>query len=231
MVPTDVQPRAMTPEDDDALEAGASPSVRLTKPRGPADRLLPHVGWFVRQSTFLILGPAFVVVAALRLVMGELSGWDAFTVAAVVSVESCTEWCLHRFVLHLAPFTWRGRTVELHPAAAHRRHHLDPNDPATTPIGPTGTVVFLAVLALIALPIPPLLGIRVTGVLTGVGLMIAYEWTHYLIHSAYRPRHAWYRRTWRAHRLHHFRDDTSWYGITAHGFDHLVGTARSRPDR
>jgi sterol desaturase/sphingolipid hydroxylase (fatty acid hydroxylase superfamily) len=67
-----------------------------------------------------------------------------------------------------------------------------------------------------------------TGVATSYAMLTVYEWTHFLIHSAYRPRHALYRRMWRAHRLHHFRNERYWFGVTTHLGDRLLGTF---PDR
>jgi sterol desaturase/sphingolipid hydroxylase (fatty acid hydroxylase superfamily) len=59
-------------------------------------------------------------------------------------------------------------------------------------------------------------------------MLFAYEWTHFLIHSSYRPRHAPYRYVWRAHRNHHFRNERYWFGVTMHLADHVLGTFPER---
>ena len=41
-------------------------------------------------------------------------------------------------------------------------------------------------------------------------MAFAYEWIHYLTHTAYRPRGALYRGMWRYHRLHHFKNENYW---------------------
>ena len=41
----------------------------------------------------------------------------------------------------------------------------------------------------------------------------------------YRPRTWWFRRLWRNHRLHHFRNERHWYGVTMLAADRVLGTA------
>ena len=55
-------------------------------------------------------------------------------------------------------------------------------------------------------------------------LVLVYEWTHFLIHSPYRPQSTVYRYIWRAHRLHHFKNENYWFGVTVHLADHVLGT-------
>jgi sterol desaturase/sphingolipid hydroxylase (fatty acid hydroxylase superfamily) len=55
-------------------------------------------------------------------------------------------------------------------------------------------------------------------------MLSVYEWTHFLIHSSYRPRRSVYRAIWRAHRLHHFRNERYWFGVTMHLGDRVLGT-------
>ena len=56
-------------------------------------------------------------------------------------------------------------------------------------------------------------------------LMFGYEWTHYLVHSDYRPRTRAYRAVWRNHRLHHYKNEHYWFTVTTAGTaDRLFGT-------
>jgi hypothetical protein len=56
-------------------------------------------------------------------------------------------------------------------------------------------------------------------------IMAGYEWTHYLVHSDYRPRSRWYRSVWRNHRLHHYKNEHYWFTVTSAGTaDRLFGT-------
>jgi len=146
----------------------------------------------------------------------------------MVGGRSAIEWLLHRWVLHLAPITIGGMPRELHPATAHRRHHDSPDDPTTVPIGPIGTAVLVAGISVAALPGLPRQDLRLTAATTGFGLVLAYEWTHFLLHAPFQPRSAWFATVRRHHRRHHHLDATTWFGVTGHGFDRLIGTT-SRP--
>ena len=63
-----------------------------------------------------------------------------------------------------------------------------------------------------------------TGFAAAVFLSLAYEWTHYLIHTDYMPRTRFYRSLWRGHRLHHYRNENYWFGVTNHLGDRVLGT-------
>jgi sterol desaturase/sphingolipid hydroxylase (fatty acid hydroxylase superfamily) len=63
---------------------------------------------------------------------------------------------------------------------------------------------------------------------TSIGL--AYEWTHFLIHTSYAPRGAVYRNLWRLHRLHHYKNEDYWFGVTGHLGDRVLGTAPDPKD-
>ena len=57
------------------------------------------------------------------------------------------------------------------------------------------------------------------------GIKASYEWTHYLVHSDYRPRSRWFRAVWRNHRLHHYKNEHYWFTVTTSGTaDRLFGT-------
>ena len=54
--------------------------------------------------------------------------------------------------------------------------------------------------------------------------LAAYEWTHLLIHTAYRPRRRWFRGLRAHHRLHHFRNEHNWFGVTTKFADRIFAT-------
>lgn len=68
-------------------------------------------------------------------------------------------------------------------------------------------------------------GIALTGVGFYATLGLVYEWTHYLVHTNCRPKTRLYRRLWKNHRLHHFKSEQHWYGVTMLGGDRLLGAA------
>jgi len=144
------------------------------------------------------------------------------------------------YLLHLKPFRLRGRTVELPTSTSHRLHHEDPHNLNTIVFAPSEAVAMLAVvvpavvaaicglISLFTAAVP--LGTAVTAVLTAYVLVLAYEWTHYLIHTAYRPRSRYYRSIWRTHRLHHFKNERYWHGITNTVSDRVLGTFPDQRD-
>ena len=74
----------------------------------------------------------------------------------------------------------------------------------------------------------PSLRLALTGLATSYATLLSYEWAHFLIHSTYKPRHWYYRYIWRAHRLHHYRNERYWFGVTINLADHVF---RTFPDK
>jgi folate-dependent phosphoribosylglycinamide formyltransferase PurN len=66
--------------------------------------------------------------------------------------------------------------------------------------------------------------VLVTAGLAGFCMIFLYEWTHFLIHTAYRPRSAAYKAIWKNHRLHHFKNEHFWHGVTNNLSDRVLGT-------
>jgi hypothetical protein len=58
--------------------------------------------------------------------------------------------------------------------------------------------------------------------------VLAYDWTHFLIHTRYQPRTELYRRAWRNHRLHHYRNERYWLGVTSPIADVVLRTSPAR---
>ena len=186
-----------------------------------------------RPSPWLILG-VLVVAATVRVALGDPTWHDLVLPALLVAVYPFGEWAIHVHLLHLKPFRWRGRTVELPTAKGHRQHHERPNNLR---------VVLLEwpdVLGLLGLAVP-LVGLALAGAVAGLGfgwepralltleavgalLVAAYEWVHFLIHTSHRPRSRLYRTVWRTHRLHHFKNEHYWHGITSTVADRVLGT-------
>ena len=186
-----------------------------------------------RRSPWLILA-AIAGAATARIAIGGFGWWDLAAVAAMLVVYPFGEWAIHVFLLHMKPFEVRGRRVHPIAARAHRAHHQEPGD--------LDMVLLywwqVASLLLMAVPITVAAGglvawliggavpwgSLVSGLLTGYLLVLTYEWTHFLIHTAYRPRTPLYRSIWRNHRLHHFKNEHYWHGITQNVSDRVLGT-------
>lgn len=192
-------------------------------------------GEFRAKRSPQILALALLAALALRLVLGAFTWRDVAAFVLMVPVYVFGEWAIHVHLLHLRPFRWRGRKVELMTARSHRMHHEDPHDLFMILLGPLEAVALLGlavplvaavgcgVIGLVFGTVP--LGAAVTAGLTGYALIFIYEWTHFLIHTAVRPRSRYYRSIRRGHRLHHFKNERYWHGITNTVSDRVLGTA------
>jgi Fatty acid hydroxylase superfamily len=181
-----------------------------------------------------IIAAGIVLLAAARIVVGHWSWRDPAALAAMLVIYPFGEWAIHVYLLHLKPFKLRGKRVELGTARAHREHHEAPNDLNLILLAPAEALALL----LLAVPLVPALAggvialaggsvpypALVSAALTGYVLVGVYEWTHFLIHTAYRPRSRYYRSIWRGHRLHHFKNEHFWHGITNTVSDRVLGT-------
>jgi hypothetical protein len=196
---------------------------------------------FAKRHSPWMIGGAIAALVVVRVLIDEPLSWrDAVAVAAMAVVYPFGEWAIHVYLLHAKPIRFRGRRFELPTTRDHRYHHRHPNNLFTLLLSPKelGELLLLAVPAVVVVfgalvglaagtvPIGPLVSAAVAGyVLVGV-----YEWTHYLIHTAYRPRSRAYRRIWRNHRLHHFKNEHYWHGITNTVADRVLGTDPDQRD-
>jgi hypothetical protein len=185
---------------------------------------------FLRHgNSRLLLGVTAAALAA-RLALGGWRPADAVVAAVILGLEPLTEWLIHVFLLHARPRTIAGRTLDSLAARKHRAHHADPRDvdlifvPKRVLYGalPGAIVLYGALLRDVHL--------AATAVLVSYAMLTLYEWTHFLIHSRYLPKGRYYRYIWRAHRLHHYRNEHYWFGVTVHLADHALRTFPGRDD-
>lgn len=210
--------------------ASAAPTAEPTKPAMPTkpakqQTLGEALRFFMGKTTPKVFLPAVVLLAVWRVRQGGFSWWDLAVVVGILAVEPFTEWAIHVYVLHFRPRTVGGRRLDLHAAKKHREHHGDPNDPNTAFV-PLVDLLMLGpiILALYWLIMRGDTGLVLTAALVSMAMLTLYEWTHFLIHTAYKPKGRYYRYIWRAHRLHHFKNEHYWMGVTVHLADHVLGT-------
>jgi hypothetical protein len=169
---------------------------------------------------------AIAAAVAGRIAIGGLGWSDLAAVGAMLVIYPFGEWAIHVYLLHMK----RWSTIA---SRAHRVHHKVPQDLDQLLLSPWQVAGLLSIAAevvalggLIAwlaagtVPWGPLL----TGLGTAYVLILGYEWVHFLIHTAHKPRSRWYRRVWRNHRLHHFKNEHYWHGITNTISDRVLGT-------
>ena len=180
---------------------------------------------FWRHPSPWMITATLVGATAVRIVLGDWAWSDLWAPVAFLALFPVIEWVVHVFVLH-----WRPRRVgpvllDTLLAREHRRHHRNPRDIPLVFIPwqvVSGLFVVTVVVPLWVFPTPGQgLTFMVTVAMTG----LAYEWTHYLVHTDYKPRGRLYKAVWRHHRLHHFKNEHYWMTVTtAHTADRIFGT-------
>ena len=181
---------------------------------------------FIHHSSPLFLVALCLSCWIFRGIDGKALPWREWgAIAGILLYWPFQEWWMHRVLLHLPPLRIGGRSYELDFAKKHRLHHADPT-----------------FLPLIFLPLPTVvvslvLFTSIAGVISGwdpsfilvfMGTAsfstLLYEWTHYLTHSRYLPQTAFFRRIWKQHRWHHYKNEKYWYSFTIPQIDGWMGT-------
>jgi sterol desaturase/sphingolipid hydroxylase (fatty acid hydroxylase superfamily) len=215
----------------DPYTAPAS-AVRSRAASGPVG-LGSCVRAFWRQPSPPYLLGAVLVAVGLRVAQGSWSWRDAVMLCGVMAITPFVEWAIHVYMLHAPPFTVFGYRLEMLTAREHRAHHEAPSvlDGVLLPV--YGVLVFVPLIALVdwgvSFPIAAILGgqrlaYATTGLVCEFAILAAYEWTHFLIHTPYRPRGRYFKSIWRNHRLHHFKNERYWFGVTSTVGDRVIGT-------
>jgi sterol desaturase/sphingolipid hydroxylase (fatty acid hydroxylase superfamily) len=156
---------------------------------------------------------------------GDWGPRDLIPIVAIVALHPLVEWLIHTYVLHHKPRTVLGKLRwDYHSARYHRLHHRDPWDLRFI-LMPLPAMVFgLGSAALVFRWLSPSPGVWASAMIVTAGLALYYEWIHFLTHTSYRPKGWFYKRQWRFHRLHHFKNERYWMGVTRHLGDMVLGT-------
>lgn len=180
---------------------------------------------FIRHPSARLVVAQTVAAAAWRLSFGRLRRSDLPVFVGMALWWPFQEWLVHTYLLHAPPRRIAGRRIDPLAARHHRAHHADPWDPGITLL-PMWVVAPAAPLELAGwLAVMPSRRAAANGMLAGSLATLAYEWVHHLVHLGYRPRRSWFRWVQRRHRLHHFKDEHLWLGVTSPWIDDLLGTA------
>lgn len=204
----------------DTIEAGRSGDEIAAVPSD----LRREWRFFRSQTNARVIAAALVVAVAVRIALARWGWGDLVVVAGFIALQPFIEWMIHVFILHWKPKKVFGRKMDPLVSRKHRAHHQDPRKTEWIFIPFPVLVQLIPVSVVLYLLIMPTLSLAVTTTVTGLSILLVYEWTHYLIHSRYQPRSRIYRYIWRAHRLHHFKNEKYWFGVTMHAGDHVLGT-------
>ena len=225
---TPATPRTNSPWRRSFYADGQRTPVGQALPDGPRTTLRQAFAVWAAAPSVRLSAVALVVAIAARLFVGGYTWWDLLIAFGLVAVHPFTEWVIHVFVLHARPITVLGRNWQSLPAREHVRHHADPKELETIFI-PLPTAALMVTLPWLLLLVPGWsTGLVLTGLVTAYAIMLAYEWTHYLIHTPYRPKGRSYSTLRRAHLLHHYKNEQYWFGVTNHTADRVL---RTYPDR
>ena len=201
-----------------------SPADSPWRASGPAWTWSAALRRFYHHHNPWILTTLVVTTLVGRLLAGDFSGWDLVIVGAMVAYQPFQEWLIHIYVLHWRPRKLGPWTIDFELARRHRHHH---SDPADLQVGfmPTRTLILAALAHGVVWPLlMPTAGLAWTGVLTVAAIGLVYEWTHFVVHTTVQPRSEWAKRVFRYHRLHHFKNENYWMGVTMHLGDRVLGT-------
>ena len=191
---------------------------------------------FARSSSGRVFAAATFLAAVFRVRLGNWSLLDGLAVLAVVIALGPVEWIIHRRLLHAAAGSRLARLLGTRDS--HERHHRDPDDMEwlllrrPNALGSCLAIMCLAIIApaavaaggLSLLGISSARAIGATVVSAGLLALLHYEWVHLLVHSRYRPRSRYYAKLAKNHRLHHFRNESYWLGVTIDTGDRLART-------
>ncbi len=180
---------------------------------------------FVGHPTPWLLGAALLASLTARIVVGDWRLSDAVLPFVVVAVFPFFEWMIHVVLLHWRPRRIAGVVIDPLLARKHREHHVDPRIVKLIFIPLQSLFGALASALIVAFVLIPRTGLGLTFLVVLFGIGLVYEWTHYLVHTDYKPRTALYRRVYRNHRLHHYKNENYWFGVTTPGTaDRVLGT-------
>ena len=214
----------------DDVDSRARAQVRadeeaMTGPRRRSVTLTDAAAAFWRHPSPWMVGTMLVAALTARLLVGDWRWSDALTPAVMLAVFPFFEWAVHVCVLHWRPRRVGRLTIDPLLSRKHREHHADPRDVPLVFIPWPVLLWLVPATVAIGLLAFPRLGLGLT-YLTVVGLLgLGYEWTHYLIHSDYRPKSKLYRAVWRNHRLHHYKNEHYWFTVTTTATaDRVLGT-------
>jgi hypothetical protein len=189
------------------------------------------------SRAFLAAGSPRVMLTAAgsaslaRALLGTFGWHDLAAMTAVIGATGTVEWVIHKYLLHAPEDSWRTRRLDS--STSHRQHHEDPTDMRHVMLRATHAARFLVAIAaftagwsipmarLATWPVGPTF---LTGLAASWWTLTHYEWVHLTVHTRHRFRNRFYARLARNHRLHHYRNENYWLGVTSNSGDRLLGT-------
>ena len=215
----------MMPAQNDSGNGATQEAERLrASPRLFENPLLDKLSRVHWSTPLFLYGPVVVLLAAFSL---KSLGPGATLAATVLGyfIWTLIEYFGHRFLFH---YEFPGRFGARIHFLIHGVHHVHPNDPLRLVMpallsGPIMLIAYGVVRLLFGLPLgyPVLMGF-ILGYLS-------YDMVHYYVHHG-EPRTRLGLTLRRLHMLHHFRDPTRGFGVSAPWWDVLFKTAHVKAE-
>ncbi|KAA3608979.1 MAG: fatty acid hydroxylase family protein [Planctomycetota bacterium] len=173
-----------------------------------------------------VIGGAFLISLAIRLNYAQWGTGDLVAPVVILCAWPFIEWMIHVYLLHGEPIRMLGKVRYLYSSKIHQEHHLNPDDYHNSfinlPLILFGFLNYLIVSTIVGILAGTSVALTTMTTLLLFGLF--YEWMHFLIHTPYKPKSSWYRKRWRYHRLHHFKNENYWMGVSMYFGDRVLGT-------
>ncbi|MCW2857187.1 MAG: hypothetical protein JWR52_2802 [Marmoricola sp.] len=208
-----------------AAERLAAEERRITGSRRTTVSLGTTFAEFWKHPSPWMISATIVTALVWRIAAGAWQLSDVWAPVVLVALFPVLEWVIHVFILHFRPRKIAGIKIDSELARDHRRHHADPRNIPLVFIPWRSLIAVIAGDFAISIFAFPRLGQGLTFLFTVGVTGLLYEWSHYLIHSDYKPRTAVYKAVWRNHRLHHYKNEHYWFTVTSSATaDRLFGT-------
>jgi hypothetical protein len=199
-------------------------------PRMPGLSLAQAFVIYTRRRSPRMFALGLAALFAARWLAGPITVWDVALFAGLVLLQPFSEWVIHVGILHWRPRRVFGWTVDTYLSWSHREHHKLPHDERWWFIPLRSGFVGTILIGTAAWILLQDWSLWLTWMLTALLIAGVYEWTHFLCHSSYRPRSRLYKRIWRHHRWHHFKNEHYWMGVSRHLADWVLRTNPSPKD-
>ncbi len=205
-------------------------STRMNQPKIPAEPINPatarqfFVAFYGHMSPRILTALAAGLVG-FRVYLGNWSSADLIAPVCIIAFWPVLEWLIHAYILHMKPRKIFGVNFDLSVGRTHRAHHANPSDLSDITINKEVFPTVVPVLIGLAYWLFPTLELATGALAMFFTLSLHYEFCHFIGHVAWQPPVEYYRRRQRMHRLHHYRDEKLWWGVSTGLGDLLLGTA------
>ncbi len=205
--------------------AGPGKAMRRAHPNQAPATISEALPIFLRHGSPRILIATVLAALAVRAALGAPTALDLLPVVGLLAFWPFQEWLIHVVILHFRPRRIGRFPIDFRVPREHRAHHRDPWNYEILFIPIHSYLYSIPLMVGLWYVVAPSAELAWTGIAAHLALALHYEWIHFLIHTRVTPRTRLYRRLWQNHRLHHFRNEHYWFGVTRLDADWLLGTS------